>query len=348
MKKVFVLVLVACLSLLLTSCNETQKGQNESSVTRSVIDMSGYESVIPGQIESYAVAWAGLMDIVTMFDGIDHLVAYPEKSASFKCLFNVYPRLSEKVCLPNEGISVETVIDSGAQVVFLKKSDDEALVERLRECGIITIDCEFKDYEGLKEVVKIISEVLNNEGAKEKAEEYCSYIDESVKYVQKITNKIPDDEKISALVIKDTKDYSAYGSTRYTGKWVEMCGAKYSMVNEDTYANIKLTKEQLLEYNPDVLFFAMPGQAEQFLKDDTWKNMKAVKNGTVYNNPSGFNTWSNSGAESAMQFKWALSKLYPELIDYNIKDEVKNFYYDFYGYSPSEIEIEKILSGSFN
>ena len=39
------------------------------------------------------------------------------------------------------------------------------------------------------------------------------------------------------------------------------------MVNEDMYANVNLTKEQLLEYDPDFILFAMPNQAEAFLED---------------------------------------------------------------------------------
>lgn len=347
MKKILSVIMIISFCLGLCSCRENA-GNNKNEVqSKKVTDMSGFVSELPDYIETYAVAWAGLTDILTMFDGVEHMVAYPEKSTSFKWLFDVYPELNKKICLPNEGISVETVLESGAEVVFLKKSDDEDFVDKLRKCGIVVIDCEFKDYEGLKKVVKLIAEVLGTNDAKDKAEEYCKYIDASVEYVTKIADSIPADKKISALVIKDTKDYSAYGADRYTGKWVEMCGANYSMINEDAYANVKLTKEQLLEYDPDVLFFAMPGQAEKFLSDKTWSDMKAVISGKVYNIPGGFNTWSNSGAESAMQFKWAFSKLYPEMIDYNINDETKKYYKKFYDIMVSDTEIKNILMSAF-
>lgn len=346
MKKYFVLLIVLCIMLCSCGQNVAVAPKIESGI-RTVTDMSGETWELPDSIDSYAVAWAGLMDILTMYDGVEHMVAYPEKSASFKWLFDVFPELENKVCLSNDGISVETILETGAQVVFLKRSDDEALVDNLRRCGIVAIDCEFNDYEGLKKVVKLVAETLGIDSAILESEEYCEYLDNSVEYVQKIANEIPNDKKVSALVIRDTKDYSAYGVTRYTGRWVEMCGAIYSMINEDAYANVNLTKEQLIEYNPDVLFFAMPGQAEQFLDDDTWDSMKAVQNRTVYNNPGGFNTWSNCGAESALQFKWALSKLYPDLIDYNIEEEIIDFYNKFYDYKPSKEEIVNMLNSSF-
>lgn len=41
------------------------------------------------------------------------------------------------------------------------------------------------------------------------------------------------------------------------------------MKNEDSYANINLTKEQLLEYDLDIIFFLIPGEAQEFLTDDS-------------------------------------------------------------------------------
>lgn len=126
-----------------------------------------------------------------------------------------------------------------------------------------------------------------------------------------------------------------------------MCGGEYIMKNEDSYANINLTKEQLLEYNPDIVFFAMPNQAHNFLNQGTWKNMKAVKNNTVYNNPCGFNTWSNCGAESALQFKWAISIMYPELLNEEFGIIMKEFYQKFYEYSLSDDEMQRMLKGNY-
>lgn len=149
------------------------------------------------------------------------------------------------------------------------------------------------------------------------------------------------------MLLRIQKNYSAYGATRYTGKWVEMCGANYSMVNEDSYANVNLTQEQILEYNPDFIFFAMPGQADKFLEDPTWKELKAVKEGNVFNIPSGLNTWSNSGAESALIFKWAFAKMYPSLSDDFGAKTVTSYYKTFYNFDISENDIQKTLSSEY-
>lgn len=344
-KMVSVIIAFSIAFLLLTGCSSSKKERENA--TRTVVDRSGNTITIPENINSYAVAWAGLTDILLMFDGTEHLVAYPEKSASFKWIFDVYPDYSSKIELSNEGISVEEVINTGANVVFLKSADDENLYNELNKCGIAAVDCHFDTYEELQEVMKLISEVLNTEEAKNKVNEYNTYLENVVNNATHTTEGIAVDNKHSVLVMKDTKAFSAYGSSRYTGKWVEMCGGNYAMVNDDSYANVNLTREQIFEYNPDYIFFAMPGQAEKFNNDSTWQNLYAVKNSHVINIPGGFNTWSNCGAESALIFSWAPSILYPEYVDYNIKDIVSEFYFKFYGYKISDNEFQSILNSSF-
>ena len=346
-KKYLALIMILALVLGLCACSNTAKQDENSSEVRTVTDMSGTEVKLPATVDKYAVAWAGITDIVAMYDGVNHLVAYPEKSTSFSMYTNMYPDLKDKICLPGEGISAEAVLESGAQVVFLKGSDDESLVNKLRESGVAVIDCEFKDYEGLEKVVKLLAYVFGTKEAQAKANEYCKYLDSSVEYVNSKTENLEEDDRVSAIVIKDTKNYSAYGSTRYTGKWVEMCGANYSMVNEDAYANVNLTQEQILEYNPDFIFFAMPEQADKFLEDSTWKELKAVKEGNVFNIPSGLNTWSNSGAESALIFKWAFAKMYPSLSDDFDAKIVTSYYKTFYNFDISAEDIQKTLSSEY-
>lgn len=321
---------------------DKDNGETTDNSVRIVTDMSGTVVTVPKEIERYAVVWAGMTDIVAMFDGAEHMVAYPEKSTSFKMYVELYPELKNKLCLPEDGISVESILETEAQVVFLKGSDDENLVNKLRQCGIAVVDCEFKNYEGLQEVVKIVAEVFGTEDASAKAEEYGAYLDDAVNRALSFSRGLENSEKITALVIKDTIDFSAYGKTRYTGQWVEMCGADYIMVNEESYANVNLTREQLLEYDPDVLFFSMPNEAEKFLNDSSWKGMSAVKNNKVYNIPSGLNTWSNSGAESALIFDWAREIMYPELMEYST-EAIADFYEKFYQIVLSDDEIEKMV-----
>lgn len=337
------MVLLSLMLCMVAYGNDSTK-DSETNASRVVVDMSGNEITIPDEISSYAIAWAGLTDIVAMFDDFDCCAAFPEKSTKFTLLFDFCPNLKDKQELPDKGISAESLINLNVQVVFLKGSDDEDLNNKLKQCGVSVIDCEFKDYEELKKVVNIIGETFGTEGAKQIADKYCKYIEEQVENADAIISQISDTGRLSAIVIRDTVDYSAFGKTRYTGKWVEICGAYYAMENEDSYANVNLTKEQLLEYDPDVIFFSMPGEAQKFLNDNAWSGMTAVQERRVYSVPNGLNTWSNSGSESALIFPWAQSVMYPELVNFDINKVVRDFYIDFYSYNLTDSELEDILN----
>ena len=342
-RKIIASIVMFSLMLCMVACGNSSAEDAETSDSRVVVDMSGNEVTIPNEISTYAVAWAGLTDIVAMFDDFDHCAAFPEKSTKFNLLFEFCPNLENKQKLPDTGISAELLINLNVQVVFLKGSDDEDLNNKLKQCGISVIDCEFKDYEELEKVVSIIGETFGTEDAKQIADSYCKFIEEQVESANAITSQILDTDRLSAIVIRDTVDYSAFGQTRYTGKWVEICGADYALENEDSYANVNLTKEQLLEYDPDIIFFSMPGEAQKFLDDSSWSGMKAVQTRRVYNIPNGLNTWSNSGSESALIFPWAQSIMYPTFVSYDINQVVRDYYNDFYSYNLNDSELETIL-----
>ena len=165
-KRCVVGIIALAMIMSFIACGNQKQGiSNET--TRTITDMSGNEIEIPNEINNYAVAWAGLTDIVAMFDDFEHCVAFPEKSTKFELLFKLCPKLEGKLQLPDKGISAEALVELNVQVVFLKASDDEKLIQKLKQCGISVIDCEFKDYEGLESVVKIIGDTFGTEDSKQ-------------------------------------------------------------------------------------------------------------------------------------------------------------------------------------
>ena len=216
LRRLNVLLVTILFGVVLSGCLEDTQFGDAQLQPRAVTDMAGQQVTLPESVERYAVAWAAISDITAMFDGTEHLVAYPEKSLSFSLYQETYPDLKDIICLSNEGISVETILESGAQVVFLKGSDDTVLVEKLRACGIAVIDCEFKNYDQLKTVVRLVAEVFGTEEAMTTAEAYCDYLDQAVAEAEAFSGALADDERKTVLVIKDATDYSAFGKTRYT------------------------------------------------------------------------------------------------------------------------------------
>ena len=60
------------------------------------------------------------------------------------------------------------------------------------------------------------------------------------------------------LNFRDAVDFTAYSKDRLVGSWAELCGITYALDTGNSTSNITLTQEQILEYDPDYIFFTSP------------------------------------------------------------------------------------------
>ena len=341
MKKVFALILVMVIAIgSLSSCalNETQ-----NSDTRTVVGLDGQTVTIPQKINKYAVVWTSVMDIAAMLDGYEHISAYSDLSLKYEMVNEYYSDvLSKATPLPKENISVESIVASGAQVVFIKKSDYKELVSQLEKVSIPVVDMTFENYDELKEAVNLFAEVLGTPEAKQKASLYSDYVDTVLQETSDaLTNN--DYHQQTAIVFRDAVDYTAYGKARMTGFWIDKCNLKYAVEQDDNTKNINLTKEQLLEYDPDYIFFVFEGNTEVIMNDSNFKSLKAVKNNHVYDIPIGLESFGVKGAECVLQLYWVSSIINSNTVDENTLTNIKGFYNTFYGIELSDDEIYNIL-----
>lgn len=96
--------------------------------------------------------------------------------------------------------------------------------------------------------------------------------------------KIGANESRTVLPAVVTKDlFNAHAAKSYTGELLEQLGFKNAIQQEEAYADLGL--EQLVETNPDVLFLMIAEEktiVDEWKKNPLWKDLKAVKNGQVY------------------------------------------------------------------
>lgn len=343
MKKIISFLLIACMAFFMTACgqgNELKNGEN----VRTYTDMSGREIRIQGEIKAYAISWVGCADIFAMLDNCKSMVAYPKTSTSYSRFVKEYVDESNMIMLPKEDISAEEVINSGAEVVFARIKDIEGIVDQLEKAGIVVVDVEFKDYEQMLKSVQLCADILGTEEAQKKADSFVKYGIETLSTIETLVQENKDSVSASALAIRDTKDYRAYGPGRYAGKWIEMCGFSCPLETDDPEAFVNLTAEEIARYDTDYIFFALPGEAQNMQSDSKWNGLKAYDSGRIYNCPECFNTWCNQGSESLLQLYWACDILYPEKVSYKMEDVVYNFYKDFYSLELSADEIASMLN----
>lgn len=341
MGRLMPLVLAA---VLLVGCGQTAaQTENTPAQGRTVVDMQGTEVTVPEVIENYAVAWTGDFDIAAMLDGCEHISAYPDTSLQFEKVMEVYPQLADCIALPKENIAVEAILESGAQVVFLRQSDYPDLTRELRAANVPVVDLNFENYEELKQAVELFAEVLNTQEARDKAALYNAYVDDTIAQVQEFVKTHSGDEEITVLNFRDAVDFTAYSKDRLVGSWAELCGITYAMDTGDNTSNVTLTQEQVLEYDPDYIFFTFPGNAEKLLANERMQSLTAVQQGHVYDAPAVINSFAVNGTEAVLQMKWAISLIWEGQTTFDLNADMRDFYRTFFDLELSEEETARIL-----
>ena len=344
MKKIISLTLaIALIVSVMTACSNTNNSSSTDKTTRTIIDMQGTEVEIPQVVDNYAAVFAGNFDLFAMLDGCEHMSAFSETVLKYEHVLKAYPELKNKIALPRRNVSTESIIESGAQVVLLRENDYPDLTKELRAIGIPVIDMNFENFEELKKCATLFAEIINTDEIKAKAEKYNKYLDDSVAFTKEFQKKNNLNTDISVLALRDADDLEAYSPDRMMNSWADACGFNYCLKEAPGNQNVKLTPEQMLQFDPDYIIFVFDGNAEKFMNNEKMATLSAVKNNRVYQSPTVFNPFVVSGVEVALQMQWMYAVVYPDKVDYDMVQITKDFYKDFYDYELDDETVKTIL-----
>ncbi|MCY8914635.1 Fe(3+) dicitrate ABC transporter substrate-binding protein [Bacillus atrophaeus] len=125
---------------------------------------------------------------------------------------------------------------------------------------------------------KTISKALNKEEeGKEKLAQHNKVIDG-------LKAELPKDEDRSIVLgVARSDSFQLHTSSSYDGEIFRMLGFTHSVKSDTAYQEVNL--EQLSKIDPDILFIsANEGKTivDDWKKNPLWKNLKAVKNGQIY------------------------------------------------------------------
>ncbi|WP_121642127.1 ABC transporter substrate-binding protein [Bacillus vallismortis] len=123
-----------------------------------------------------------------------------------------------------------------------------------------------------------IAKALNKEDeGKDKLAEHNKVIDG-------LKAELPKDENRSIVLgVARADSFQLHTSSSYDGEIFKMLGFAHAVKSDNAYQEVSL--EQLSKIDPDILFIsANDGKTivDEWKKNPLWKNLKAVKNGQVY------------------------------------------------------------------
>jgi hypothetical protein len=113
----------------------------------------------------------------------------------------------------------------------------------------------------------------------------------------------------------------------------------------------EVSLEQVLAWDPDVIITwnqEQSGYYPQLLEDPKWKELKAVKEGKVYEIPCAPFSWFDRppSVNRILGLKWLGNALYPDIYNYDLTKEIKEFYSLFYHSDISDQDAKDLLKNA--
>jgi len=103
--------------------------------------------------------------------------------------------------------------------------------------------------------------------------------------------------------------------------------------------------EQILVWNPEYLIFDQNSVYEQVAVSAQWQQLDAVKNKTYYETPYGPYGWLSSppAVQRYLGILWLGELLYPDYVEYDLQEEVTEYYRLFYSCELTDDMYEDLL-----
>lgn len=336
-----------------TEPSEPQPTEPESE-TYIFTDSTGREVELPRKIER-AASGGPLANIMIYGVQPDVLVGWSSSpsDATKKYIEEKYWDLPEygKFYGNADDFNREALMASDPQVIIdVGEWDEEYKVqldELQEQIGIPVILIE-ANLEQNPAAYRTMGQVLGNEARGEALAAYC---EEVLADARAKTASIPEADRIKVYYAEGETGLSTILSGTIHSQIYELVGA--DIVVEADSAQIQqgggtVSLEQVLAWEPDVIMFAKGSIFDTVADDASWQALEAISNDRYYEIPTEPYNWLGRppGPNRMIGVRWLGNLLYPEVYDYDIEEEVKDFFQLFYRYELSESELAALLGNS--
>lgn len=352
------LLLLLTLALGVAACGSGGTGSADTSEpgTVTITDQAGRQLTIPASIKTvYCSSPMGTNLMYTLA---------PEMLVGW----NITPTSLEKEYIPEQywpavGLggwfgknttgNVEEIIKRDPDVVLsIGYLDEAAISDADRIQGLLNLPVIMIDgyLVNSAETYRYIGQLL---GVEERAEELAAYCDEVLKEAQTNSAKLSDAERARVYYAEGTKGLNTDPAGSEHTEVLELVGgANVADVDlESEYGMAPVSLEQVLVWDPEVILVASDPKDEsvaygEITTGSQWATMTAVKNGEVYQIPRGPFDWFDRPPCVAriLGIRWLGNLLYPDLYQYDMKAEVREYYDLFFHIDVTDAQLETLMA----
>ncbi|MBM7833816.1 ABC transporter substrate-binding protein [Clostridium sardiniense] len=337
-KKVISIILVSMMSMMLfIGCSNDSKNKGTDNKTIVVEDQLGRKVEIKGDanriISSYYISTSILISL-----GVKDKVVGIEAKAKNREMYKKVAK--EFLDLPAVGtgkeINVEECMKLKPDVVIIP-TRLKSFIPQFEKLNIPVVAIEPETLEGFNNCVELLGKIS---GSEERAKELLKYYDDTIDKVKDMTKDIKN--KPSVYLSGSDNILKTCTSKMYQNYMIDTAGGRNVTGNIDEGYWTNISVEQLIEYNPDVIYIVGYAKytVDDVLKDNRLKGVNAIKNKKVYVFPSTLEPWDYPTPSSILGMLWIVNNLHPDKYSTeDFKKDAKEFYNKFYDLKVTDKEI---------
>lgn len=355
MRKYLCLLLVLFIftsSILVGGC-ENQATVGDGKETVLFTDDSGRTVEIPKTIER--VAPCGKVAQMILY------AVAPEKMC---CLAseptsNQIPFLDESITnLPVTGqfygagkLNMEELIKSNPQVIIDFGTKKDNIAKDMQEISdklgipVIFIEATTNTY---PDTFRKLGKILNKE---EQTEKLAVYTENVYKDALEASKKIKDENRISVMYTGGPEGLNCNAKGSLQCAVLEAVGAQNAIVVPEVSnkggGNI-ISMEELIKADPDVILFEEGSCYADVKNDSYWQGLSAIKNNKYYEIPNTLYNFLSSppSINQIIGVRWLGNLVYPDLYQYDMVDEVQQFFKLFWHTDITDEQVHTLLKNS--
>ena len=334
------LILIAALSL--TACAQSD--------TRIFTDSTGREVTVDQEISRIAVT-GPLGQIVVFAIAPDMYVGIPNawNDAAREFLDEQYVNLPVigQLYGGKGDLNLEELLKAAPQVVIDIGEPKDSIAQDMdaltEQTGIPFVHISAY-IDRMDETYTMLGELLGREEEARVLSETCTRI------YNRAAEMMGRVEKANLLYVTGAKGLNVLARGGFQSTVIDMMSNNLAVVENVSSKGTgnEVDMEQILNWNPDVIIFSEDSIYETVGEDLLWQSVAAIANNAYYEVPFGPYHWlaQPASVQRLLGIMWMGKLLYPEAADYDLYDEVAQYYQLFYHCDLTQAQYDKLMARS--
>ncbi len=193
--------------------------------------------------------------------------------------------------------------------------------------------------------IRFYGQVLGPDAWKQ-AKAYCTWADERIRKVTRVTSQIPLSERPRVFYFCGQINGSTSTQTRHsTADWLVTAAGGTMLTHDESSYYVTVSTEEMILWDPDIIIVSTLPSIDPIVSNPRFQHIKAVKNQNVVMSPEGQFYWSHFSTESFLCILFMARLFHPDLFqNLNLPGELIDYYARFYHYNLTLTQAKQILS----